>query len=362
MATNQSATRSIPESRFQVGQRFNPYKRFLGIVIPEPVCKYRGVSLGAKLVYGRLCRYAGENGDAYPSVPTLGRELGISGKQARRYLRELEARKFIQSDPKPGERSHYFFLWHQAFSIGEVGIPRKAAPLPKMGAKESHHQESQNESQKRERAGGWGMGGSGGETIENPQAKPKKNLPGKEEKPPTRTPFANSDMEFSTRIMERHGNTVDADILLKTVLSELNGFPLAELLQEDLKVTTAPGRLSNPNGYYRDLARKVGRRKEAERMESLFAEAMPKQGAPKPIKPAEPLRDLDEYAAKRAAKPSCTCNDGRLPGGGYCACKVGGALRDLDVWAKAAFKPPHKERGPTIESLLALHQARQRVG
>src|ERR1035437_1276467 len=155
MATNQSATRSIPESRFQVGQKFNPYKRFVGIVIPEQVCKYGGLSLGAKLVYGRLCRYAGENGDAYPSVPTLGKELGISGKQARRYLRELEAHKFIESDPKPGDRSHYFFLWHQAFASGDVGTRRKAAPLPKVGgvpipkmgvaplpnvgAKENHH-------------------------------------------------------------------------------------------------------------------------------------------------------------------------------------------------------------------------------
>jgi hypothetical protein len=36
----------------KIGERFNPYKRFPGIHIPEPVCKYRGLSPGAKLVYG----------------------------------------------------------------------------------------------------------------------------------------------------------------------------------------------------------------------------------------------------------------------------------------------------------------------
>ena len=42
-----------------VGQAFNPYKFFTGIFIPEQICRYKGLSTGAKLIYGRLCRYAG---------------------------------------------------------------------------------------------------------------------------------------------------------------------------------------------------------------------------------------------------------------------------------------------------------------
>ena len=38
-------------SGLAIGQRFNPYKRFPGALIPEPVCKYRGLSPGAKLIY-----------------------------------------------------------------------------------------------------------------------------------------------------------------------------------------------------------------------------------------------------------------------------------------------------------------------
>ena len=352
MASNHSAATSLHESHLQVGQKFNPYKRFVGIVIPEQVCKYRGLSLGAKLVYGRLCRYAGENGDAYPSVPTLGKELGISGKQARRYVRELEAHKFIQSDPKPGDRSHYFFLWHQAFSFGDVGTRRKAAPLPKVGgvpipkmgvaplpnvgAKENHHQESQKVSQKKEQAGGWGKGGSGGGTVtierENPGRRPiTKDLSrmADDEKPEPRAFLANPDMEFRTRITERHGTVVDVDLLLRDVRSDLDCVPLAEFLEADLKATTAPDRLRNPHGHYRNLARKIGRRKEAAALEAI----------------AESTRQRQEFLKQRAPapfKPACTCNDGKQPGGEYCNCKTGSLRRGLDMWAKVGFKPPHQ--------------------
>src|SRR5882672_8038799 len=81
-----------------LGQRFNPFKRFTGAFIPEPICKYRGLSQGAKVIYGRLCRYAGENGDAYPAIPTLADETGMSETQARGYVKELETKKFIEVD------------------------------------------------------------------------------------------------------------------------------------------------------------------------------------------------------------------------------------------------------------------------
>ena len=72
-----------------VGQPFNPYKLFPGILIPEPICKYKGLSHGAKVIYGRLCRYAGENGEAYPGIPTLGAETGMSETLASRIPRRL---------------------------------------------------------------------------------------------------------------------------------------------------------------------------------------------------------------------------------------------------------------------------------
>jgi hypothetical protein len=148
---------------FTVGQPFNPYKLFTGIFIPEAICKYSGISAGAKIVYGRLCRFAGEDGKAYPAVPTLGLELGISGKQARRYVRELEDECFIRAEREPGRTSHYVFLWHAAFEaplpymgVPEMGTPPicgsttppidGSTPLPYMGDEESHKESQLKES------------------------------------------------------------------------------------------------------------------------------------------------------------------------------------------------------------------------
>ena len=121
-----------------VGQPFNPYKLFPGILIPEPICKYKGLSLGAKMIYGRLCRYAGENGVAYPGISTLGAEIGIGETQARGYVKELEQERFIDVDREnrhfrkdgSGGSNGYVFLWHPAF-LGEQGASRKASPPPR---------------------------------------------------------------------------------------------------------------------------------------------------------------------------------------------------------------------------------------
>ena len=126
-----------------VGERFNPHKRFRGIFVPEAICKYRGLSAGAKLVYGRLCRYAGEDGKVYPATETLAEEVGISERQARAYIQELERGKFIEVDREnkhyridgTGGTNKYFFVWHSAFEgIGAhratprqstAGVPRQ---------------------------------------------------------------------------------------------------------------------------------------------------------------------------------------------------------------------------------------------
>jgi Helix-turn-helix domain len=125
-----------PAKQFRIGEKFNPYKLFKGIFVPEHICRYRGLSLGAKMTYGRLCRYAGEDGAVYPSIPTVARELGISETQARGYLRELENQKFIGVDRKhrhysakgTGGSYSYSFLWHAAFN-GDLGEKRKAPPV-----------------------------------------------------------------------------------------------------------------------------------------------------------------------------------------------------------------------------------------
>jgi hypothetical protein len=158
-------TASWPSAR-KPGEPFNPYGLFNGIFIPEAICKYRGLSLGAKMIYGRFCRYAGRDGAVYPALPTLASELGIGKTQARAYVQELERKCFIAVDREnrhygpngAGGSNRYIFLWHVAFDGEEGklrktppvrktgGVPlRKTEPVPlrKTGAEENHHQESQ---------------------------------------------------------------------------------------------------------------------------------------------------------------------------------------------------------------------------
>src|ERR1035438_6145751 len=87
-----------------LGEPFNPYKLFNGSFISEHISRYRGLSPGAKLIYGRLYRYAGEDGIAFPGIPTLAQETGLGETQARGYIKELELARFIQVDR---ENRHY---------------------------------------------------------------------------------------------------------------------------------------------------------------------------------------------------------------------------------------------------------------
>ena len=80
----------------QTGQPFNPFRLFTGIFIPDGLVRADGISPGAKLTYGRLVRYAGQDGACYPAVPTLAAEIGVSVRQTQYYLAELEREKLIR--------------------------------------------------------------------------------------------------------------------------------------------------------------------------------------------------------------------------------------------------------------------------
>jgi hypothetical protein len=143
----------------QIGKPFNPFGLFNGILIPEVLVRAKGISPGAKLAYGRLARYAGQDGDCYPAAPTLAEEIGMSVRQTQYYLGELERNKFIRRITrlsKSGQRSNAFeFLWHPLFEEGvKKGAPEGVQdiapegvqnPAPKWGQlEESHSEESQN--------------------------------------------------------------------------------------------------------------------------------------------------------------------------------------------------------------------------
>ena len=88
---------------------------FAGAFIPEGVCRLKDLSPGSKLLYGRLYRFAGNNGEAWPAIETLAEEVGISESTCRRYLQELEKYRLIDQEFHTGGTTHYHFKWHTCF-------------------------------------------------------------------------------------------------------------------------------------------------------------------------------------------------------------------------------------------------------
>ena len=132
----------------RIGARFNPSllrtPEFPGSFIPEQLCRYRGLSWGAKGVWGRLRRYAGKDGNAFPSVRGLARECGLGETQTRRHLHELQRKRFLEVDCEHlhytgsgGGTYGYFFVWHACFE-GDVGIPRRGSSQPVQQTADGH--------------------------------------------------------------------------------------------------------------------------------------------------------------------------------------------------------------------------------
>lgn len=100
-----------------IGERFRPYRLFVGSFLPNWLLKSKDVSVGAKVCYARLCQFAGERNDCRPSQETLATELGVTVRQVRRYLAELEESKLVEGDQRGlGQSNVYFFLWHESMN------------------------------------------------------------------------------------------------------------------------------------------------------------------------------------------------------------------------------------------------------
>jgi hypothetical protein len=111
-------TKSLKKQR-RIGKPFNPYRLFYGSIVPEPLERLPTgqLSQGAKLAYGRLMRYAGKDGDCFPSEATLGTALGVSEKQARNYIRALTLERLIAKRQRGLRQTNvYKFLWHPLFA------------------------------------------------------------------------------------------------------------------------------------------------------------------------------------------------------------------------------------------------------
>jgi hypothetical protein len=129
--------------------RFNPYKMFNGSVIPEAVCRVPVAKLSypAKITYGRLIRYAGENGYAFPKQEKIAQEIGAETRSVKRYLKDLVVFGLIEAAQRGKKRSNvYFFLWHPIFDM-KSEVPKQAprdVPIQALPYEESHYKRVKN--------------------------------------------------------------------------------------------------------------------------------------------------------------------------------------------------------------------------
>jgi hypothetical protein len=112
----------------RVGAPFNPYRVFQGAYAPFWLLEHRGLGSGAKLAYIRLLGFAGKDGRCYPSLETLGTSLGVSERQARDYVKELERTGLIAVQQRGLRKTNvYLFIWtaeldHLVNSVPQVPV------------------------------------------------------------------------------------------------------------------------------------------------------------------------------------------------------------------------------------------------
>jgi hypothetical protein len=68
---------------------YSPYKMFRGSIVPNWIMKRNDISQGAKLCFGRLAQFAGQDEYAFPGLETLAGELAVSESSVKAYIREL---------------------------------------------------------------------------------------------------------------------------------------------------------------------------------------------------------------------------------------------------------------------------------
>jgi hypothetical protein len=139
----------------QPGDVFNPFRMFTGVFIPEGLVRCHWISAGAKLAWGRLARYAGEDGRCYPTVKTLAAEIGLGERQGQKYVAELERARLIRRvrrfDQRAQTSNEFEFLWHGMFAqgvndrSGEGVNDKSLRGVNDRSPKESHIEESHSE-------------------------------------------------------------------------------------------------------------------------------------------------------------------------------------------------------------------------
>lgn len=111
-------------------ERYNPFRSFVGSFIPNWLLKRTEITSGAKLVFARLCQYAGESGECFPLQQTISEETGISLSMVKRHIAELVKFGLIESVQQGLSKPNiYYFLSHEWISGNTAGDTPERPPV-----------------------------------------------------------------------------------------------------------------------------------------------------------------------------------------------------------------------------------------
>ena len=98
----------------QVGDTYNPKGLFQGLFVPRAIARLprERLSPGAKMMFSALTWHTTEAGVCEVLAKTLGEDLGVSERQAREYIFQLEREGFVRQVQQGPSVASYEFCWN----------------------------------------------------------------------------------------------------------------------------------------------------------------------------------------------------------------------------------------------------------
>lgn len=107
----------------------NPYRKFVGSFAPNWLLRRKEIGSMGKLVYARLCQYAGDRGVAFPRIDVVASELGSSTKTVERAISELKGAGLLKVTRRGFMKSNlYSFLHHPWMDEGDDLVREEGDP------------------------------------------------------------------------------------------------------------------------------------------------------------------------------------------------------------------------------------------
>ncbi len=306
------------------------------IIVPGNVLRDSVISPSAKLAYGRLRFYEGEDKRIFMKHDTLGAEIRLSNRQVRNVLAELRAAGWL--DWKRG-RTTCFYTLHQErqkteeqarADVRKLRSDRQhSADLDRQDSAEQDRQHSATEignivptekniedhHQKRKSKKVFAKASTVVEARgEDRTPKPFSSKTSDDEKPKTPVVYATPELELRDIYRRKTGEEIAPAVERRIWEAlELQGVPKAQFLEELRKHTGNAWK--NPAGFLTNFARRIK------------SNTTPEQPAPEIVEPPEPPKT--EHGNCSVCKGVGYLRWDTTPRQ-YCTCRMGRDLERMD--------------------------------